>query len=60
MEIMITLDTDNEAFGNGKHEEVVKIILATVAIKIACGEDEGCLLDLVDNTTVCQFTVWGR
>lgn len=59
MEISIKLRTDNEFFGNGKYEEAVQLILASIAFKIACGEDKGRLLDLAENT-VCQFTVRGR
>lgn len=59
MRITIDLETDNEAFGNGKYEETVELILQTLATKVANGEDAGCLKDRA-NKTVCQFTVWGK
>lgn len=57
MRIMINLETDNEAFGNGMSGEVVELILQTLAV--AYGDDEGRLRDINCNT-VCKFTVKGR
>lgn len=57
MKIVIHLDTDNEAFGNGRYEELVELILQEIATKVANGEDIGRLTDRT-NKTVCEFTVW--
>jgi hypothetical protein len=43
MRIVIYLDTDNEAFGNGMYEEAVEQVLLTLATKVANGEDAGCI-----------------